>query len=598
MAFRHKLVPAPPDLCMFKVFFFLSRQAVALALRGRWVLALLCLLAAPWQSLAAPLLLQNLPEGQSLTGQVQVLIDPTGRLDLPAVQASQKFVQPPQVLRTPGDHQVLWLRVLVQQKEAQGDWLLLFPSTAMHALAFYGPFNPAGAALAEPVYTGLSLPYDTRPLGSERYAQRLRLPTPGVYTVYLRVQTNTAKTLNLRIWDTASYLAARPQKLLFDGLCYGVLLALVLYNLALVRGWHDRSTAYYVLTGVAAFLTLATYNGHTAHYLWPDSPWWIERSYVLAPALWVGFSALFGAAFLEEDAPARWPGLLAVKTGLLGCAAAILACGVVGWMEMAQNILEASAVAGVLLLTGLAFVRWRRGYQPAFWYLAGRLTLFASVLLTVAISRGWLNLPFWLANGMQIGVCAETVVFALALSARVRELQLQRAALRIHAEQMALVAATDPLTGLANRHGLEQAATDLLDRPGQQAVLMIDLDRFKPINDTLGHEVGDQVLVEVAVRLRSAVRESDVVARLGGDEFVVLLTQVLDLAQLEALARRLMQAVSRPMALGEAQVQVGASVGVALPPGDGRALKELMLAADRAMYQAKRLGCGYAFAVH
>ena len=126
---------------------------------------------------------------------------------------------------------------------------------------------------------------------------------------------------------------------------------------------------------------------------------------------------------------------------------------------------------------------------------------------------------------------------------------------------------------------------------------MIDLDRFKPINDSLGHEVGDQVLVEVAARLRSAVRESDVVARLGGDEFVLLLAQVPDLAHLEGLAGRLVQAVSRPMLLGEAQVQIGASVGVALPPGDGLALKELMLAADRAMYQAKRLGSGYAFAV-
>lgn len=586
---------------MFMGFSFLSGLRCLLRRSGCAALVMVWLMAASGAAsgagVAAPLPLENVPDGQSLTGRVEVLVDPGGQADLATVQASQAFTQPTQVVRVPGDRQVLWLRVQLQQNQAQGDWLLLFPSTAMYALAFYGPFNRAGEALAPPVYTGLSQPYDSRPLASERYAQRIKLPEPGVYSVYLRVQTNTAKTLNLRVWDTARYLAARPQKLLFDGLCYGVLLALVLYNLALVRGWRDRSTAYYVLTGVAAFLTLATYNGHTAHYLWPDSPWWIERSYVLAPALWVGFSALFGAAFLADGAPTRWRWLEAVESGLLVSAAAIFGAGLVGWMEIAQNILEASSVAGVFLFTGLAFVRWRRGFRPAFWYLAGRLVLFASVLLTVAISWGWLNQPFWLANGMQMGVCVETVVFALALSARVRDLHLQRAELRIHAEQMALVAATDPLTGLANRHGLEQAAAGLLDRPGQQAVLMIDLDRFKPINDSLGHEVGDQVLVEVAARLRSAVRESDVVARLGGDEFVLLLAQVPDLAHLESLAGRLVQAVSRPMQLGEAQLQIGASVGVALPPGDGLALKELMLAADRAMYQAKRLGSGYAFAV-
>jgi len=583
---------------MFKGFSFLSALGGLLSLRSRRVLALLWLLAAPWLGQASPLRLENLPQGQSLTGQVQVLADPGGQADLSAVLASQGFTQPGEVLRTLGDHQVLWLRVQVQQPDPQGDWLLVFPSTAMHALAFHGPFNEAGEALAPPVYTGLSQPYGSRPLASERYAQRIRLPAPGVYTVYLRVQTNTAKTLNLQIWDTARYLAGRPQKLLFDGLCYGVLLALVLYNLALVRGWRDRSTVYYVLSGVAAFLTLATYNGHTAHYLWPDSPWWIERSYVLAPALWVGFSALFGAEFLAEESALRWPGLVAVKSALVACTAAILVSGVAGWMEVAQNILEASAVAGVLLLMGLSFLRWRRGSQSAIWYLAGRLVLFSFVLLTVVISRGWINLPFWLANGLQFGVCAETVVFALALSARVRELQMQRAELRIHAEQMALVAATDPLTGLANRHGLEQAAEGLLGRPGQQALLMIDLDRFKPINDSLGHEVGDQVLVEVAARLRRAVRESDVVARLGGDEFVLLLAQVQDRTQLEALARRLVQGLSEPMVWGETRVQVGASVGVALPPGDGRALRDLMLAADEAMYRAKRRGSGFAFAAH
>lgn len=583
---------------MFKGFSFLSGLAGLMAWPGRRALAGLLWLLMAWSpGQASPLRLVHLPEGQSLTGQVEVLVDPDGRADLAAVRASQSFTQPLQVLRTPGDDQVLWLRVQVQQTEPQGDWLLLFPSTAMHDLVFHGPFNQAGEALAAPVHTGLSQAFDSRPLGSERYAQRLRLPAPGIYTVYLRVQTNTAKTLNLQIWDTARYLASRPQKLLFDGLCYGVLLALMLYSLALVRGWHDRSSLYYVLAGLGAFLTLATYNGHTAHYLWPGSPWWIERSYVLAPALWVGFSALFGGAFLSEGASSRWRWLELVKLGLLMCAVAIGFGGMVGWMELAQNILEASAVAGVLLLSGLAFLLGRKGFQPAFWYLGGRLVLFGSVVLTVVISRGWLNQPFWLANGLQIGVCAEAVVFALALSARVRELQVQRAELRIHAEQMAQVAATDPLTGLANRHGLEQAAAGLLARPGQQAVLMIDLDRFKPINDSLGHEVGDRVLVEVAARLRRAVREADVVARLGGDEFVVLLAQVLDLAQLEALATRLVQAVSQPMVLGDARVQVGVSVGVALPPGDGRALKDLMLAADQAMYRAKRQGSGFAFAV-
>jgi diguanylate cyclase (GGDEF)-like protein len=125
----------------------------------------------------------------------------------------------------------------------------------------------------------------------------------------------------------------------------------------------------------------------------------------------------------------------------------------------------------------------------------------------------------------------------------------------------------------------------LLARHGLQAVLMIDLDRFKPINDTLGHEVGDRVLVEVAQRLRAAVREADVVARWAATSLWCCCPRCpIGPARGHGAA---CAGVSHPMA-GEHLVQVGASVGVALPPGDGRSLKDLMLAADRAVYRAKQ----------
>jgi diguanylate cyclase (GGDEF)-like protein/PAS domain S-box-containing protein len=151
---------------------------------------------------------------------------------------------------------------------------------------------------------------------------------------------------------------------------------------------------------------------------------------------------------------------------------------------------------------------------------------------------------------------------------------------------------TDPLTGLANRRALERTLASALGRAGARgrtvAVLMLDLDGFKAVNDSLGHAAGDAALREVARRLRRCVRERDVVARLGGDEFVVLLTDVggRSGAAVEA-CDRVDVALSEPIALEQASVTLRAAIGVATFPDDGGDASTLLAHADRAMYAAK-----------
>ncbi len=151
---------------------------------------------------------------------------------------------------------------------------------------------------------------------------------------------------------------------------------------------------------------------------------------------------------------------------------------------------------------------------------------------------------------------------------------------------------TDPLTGLANRRALERTLASALARAAARgrtsAVLMLDLDGFKAINDQHGHAAGDAALREVARRLRRCVRERDLVARLGGDEFVVLLTDVggSSGAAAEACAR-VDAALSEPIALEHAEVPLRAAIGVATFPADGADAPSLLAHADRAMYAAK-----------
>lgn len=161
-------------------------------------------------------------------------------------------------------------------------------------------------------------------------------------------------------------------------------------------------------------------------------------------------------------------------------------------------------------------------------------------------------------------------------------------------EHLESLAHFDPLTRLPNRTLLADRLAQAMARvqPGQHllAVCFMDLDGFKAVNDTHGHEAGDELLVIVARRLEAHVRTDDTVARQGGDEFVILLNDLADVAECERAAGRLLQAVREPIVVNGHTVQVGASIGIALHPRDGSNAETLLRYADQAMYQAKQSG--------
>ncbi len=165
---------------------------------------------------------------------------------------------------------------------------------------------------------------------------------------------------------------------------------------------------------------------------------------------------------------------------------------------------------------------------------------------------------------------------------------------RRHAvEQLEYQASHDELTGLANRRVfLDELKSCLSEppQPDQAAVLLLDLDRFKVANDSLGHSAGDDILRTIANRLRFAVRPGDVVARLGGDEFVVLLRGPVDELETTTVAERLLSLISKPIETGGGEVQTSCSVGVAFPSPADESIEDVLRHADAAMYQAKSRG--------
>jgi diguanylate cyclase (GGDEF)-like protein len=167
--------------------------------------------------------------------------------------------------------------------------------------------------------------------------------------------------------------------------------------------------------------------------------------------------------------------------------------------------------------------------------------------------------------------------------------------------RIARLASEDPLTGLPNRRVFRSALDNVSQRqrpaadarpPIEFAVLFLDLDRFKVVNDTLGHRVGDLLLQEVAQRLRGSLRETDVLARLGGDEFAIVVTPVESRAALMALANCLIEAISQPYEIDSHRIRTSVSIGIAVGPLDGDNADDLLMDADLALYAVKAGGRG------
>ncbi|MFP5462449.1 MAG: EAL domain-containing protein [Gammaproteobacteria bacterium] len=310
----------------------------------------------------------------------------------------------------------------------------------------------------------------------------------------------------------------------------------------------------------------------------------------------------------EQDDPER-----------VTAAVIITLCGVLGWSGGASLVMlegrrafapherwghagftrmVAELPAEIPLLHGSAEARaWQEGRpiwiedleahpQFAHRYQTTRLGVRAAFLAPIADEGGkTLNVLLFLSPASYRG---EPFLFQVAeIVSRNLALYLQRIAAE---RRLTHQSQHDALTDLPNRVFLTRKLESRLARAEAAAVLYIDLDRYKLINDTLGHSVGDQVLIEVAKRLREAIRPQDVAGRIGGDEFILLLTGLSDRDEIERIARRVLASIEKPFVLMNRAYFLSASIGVAIAPDDGSDAALLIKRADGAMYRVKSEG--------
>ncbi|VXC03878.1 GGDEF-domain containing protein [Pseudomonas sp. 8AS] len=239
------------------------------------------------------------------------------------------------------------------------------------------------------------------------------------------------------------------------------------------------------------------------------------------------------------------------------------------------------------------------------------LRLFVGLLLSILTVVAFLTYaalsglqtftPLPLGIGRMVNVSAVLVMCAVAVwllanDLRRTQLRLQQEILRVKDSEASFthLAQHDALTNLPNRllvrDRMEQAISHARRDAKRVALLFLDLDNFKTINDSLGHDAGDELLQEVARRLQEAVRDIDTVSRQGGDEFLLVMADVEELAAVSALAARLQQRLADPFSLKGMQIVSSSSIGISLFPDDGEDFETLLKHADTAMYQAKAAG--------
>ncbi|WP_445942089.1 diguanylate cyclase domain-containing protein [Pseudomonas sp. XK-1] len=600
----------------------------------RFVSSIILLLGLAAGVCAAPALLESDSSGSSLNDQIELLEDVGGQLTIadmadPAVQS--RFT-PANGRATVGQSRNPWW-VKVSLRRAAGapsQWWLENAGITIFSLHLYLPDGQGGWHERA---TGTAVPYAE---GRDYPYRRMlfKLPELGEepLTLYFRSLDPAGNSFPLKIWQLSDLEQLASNENIGFGLIYGVILALLLYNLFILIALRDKAYLWYVLATACVLVFILSMTGHGFQYLWPDSavPFWLDR--ITLPSLWGIFVMRFTQELLYTRRGLIWPHRLLNA----GCVLYVIAILINAFGYRAEGALLIALTPFATVPTALfsAGVRCYQGFFPARFYLLGYGAVLSSTIVLVMRAAGLIEPSNFTAYLFPLSVAAETILFSFALAYRIQMLKQEKAQalqqvdrektarlaqaqanaaelqhsvelrtaelaatnerLRERERELQHAAFHDPLTELPNRRYLvERCEAGLAEakRHNQAvALLLIDLDHFKPINDQHGHDAGDQMLQAIAQRLREHVRAGDAVARLGGDEFAVLICGADAEDQARDIAGRLLAELAQPVHYGAERLTVTISIGAALYPQHAHTFTSLYKAADEMLYKVKARG--------
>ncbi|MDO6824207.1 7TM diverse intracellular signaling domain-containing protein [Marinobacter sp. 1_MG-2023] len=585
----------------------------------RFVFVWLLLATVSGWSAERPLVLDE-RISQPLDGFVSLLRDPGGQLTFEQVRnGTEPFGSiVPGGLHHGYTADVFWMRIEVESRSSRRlDRMLEFTYAYLDDITLY---RVSANGTVEQMRSGRTLAPADRVVAHRKPVFPLSFEPGERATLYLRVATHASMTLNARLAPTFEFYEDSDREYVWLALYFGMLVALGLYNFLLFLGTRQRSFLLYSLFVFSFGIAASSMNGLGPLLLWPGLVGeWGNRILPTGYTLSATLAVMFARRFLNMGRIApRWDQGLSIMAICWWCAT------LVTLLVPVQYALKIMSMMGVLttvslIATGVAGVRHRIPAARIF-LLAWLLLLVGAALLSVR-NLGWIPSNFFTVYGLQVGSAVEMILLSFGLAARFNELKRQKEVAqrelvlslqrqerelehRVAQRTSELEAAKaelerqvvkDPLTGLDNRYGLMTHLEEVLQRAQRRdellAVILIDLDGFKPVNDQYGHEAGDELLKAIARLLQQEARETDCVARIGGDEFVVVTENIASEGSVMEVGERLRKAITQPVALPSGKsVSIGASVGITIGRGGEQAGSDLIRRADDAMYRVKRAG--------
>jgi diguanylate cyclase (GGDEF)-like protein len=561
----------------------------------RFLLPLLLLLPC-WAMATAPLQLTDRVPRVEVWPAVTVLSDPGKQMTLAEARAAVERFAPPTTARNTLGHRrdAVWLRVPLQvSRDSEGRWLLDIDYAVLNRVDVF-VLGPSGLLLQQARLGNLQ-PAANRPLPTRSHAVDLQLLPGQAHEIWLRVETLGGMIVPITLSRESAFLERALHEQMLQGLLTGLGLCLVFYSLAQWITLRERLLLKYALLIGSGVLFSVVQFGIGAQFIWFDALWFELHLAGIAALLASAGTFLFVEEVLRGPERHRWFSPV-MKGGAAFLAAVAWAYGLDFIdVHVVSKVIGTVGLAPALMGLPGAIQLARRGNSVGWYFIVAWLGYFISTSVMVATIRGSVPANFWSLHSFQFGTTLDMLLFLRVLALRlhaVHEEALRTASERDHALSMA---ATDALTGLPNRRGMNQALAEALPHSSAlklSAVYLFDLDGFKPVNDEHGHDVGDGLLVAVAERLRAKLRAVDMVARLGGDEFVVLASGLQTAHHAEQLGEQLLRAFDEPFAVQGLSLQLGATIGYALAPLDGDDAATLLQRADAAMYEGKRQGKG------
>ncbi|MEL7610937.1 diguanylate cyclase [Vreelandella titanicae] len=501
----------------------------------------------------------------------------------------------------------VWLRTQVRNDSSEPQrWMVEFEYPFLDYVTLY----TLRQQLRDVQQSGSAVPVEQRALAHRQAVFPLELAAFETVTLYTHVAASGSKMLNYNLLTPEVFYTQNDRHNFWLATYFGMLLAMGLYNLLLFFGLKERIFLHYSLFVAGFGLAILAFNGIGTLMFWSFLGENTSRLVALGFTFASTMATLFAQSFLNTETYCpRWHQVL--NTFRSYCWLAVIASLLLP-IPAALHLMDVTGfMAALLLLICGSYCSFRRIPSARLFVFAWSLFLLGAGVFALR-NLGILPANFITLHGIQIGSALEMLLLSFALASRFNKLKRQKeraqaamlAALKkqeavleqkVAARTKALehLANGDMLTGLLNRHGLARCAAEALERNRQNghrlALLMLDLDRFKPINDCYGHEAGDFVLQQIAKRIAHMARTGDHCARFGGDEFIIIMENIEPHDTLENIQARIDEAIRSPIKLpcGE-RVSVSVSIGVSTCQGtEGATLESLLREADSHMYAVK-----------